>query len=87
MFTNPELLILNQSTIVLDAETQNELILTLEKLCGSVTLIVIAYRLSTILSEDKIIYLESGKMIAYGTLPEVRDRITAFEKQAKLLGI
>ena len=54
---------------------------------GSITLIVIAHRLSTVQKADKIVYLDSGKIIFEGTFEEVRKSVPDFDKQANLMGL
>lgn len=85
--TNPKLLILDEATSALDGITEEIISKSINNLGESTTVIMIAHRLSTVLSADRIIYLESGSIIAQGTFQELRKLVPNFDKQAKLMGL
>jgi ABC-type multidrug transport system fused ATPase/permease subunit len=87
MFTNPRLLVLDEATSSLDAETEVAVSNAIQKLKGSVTLIIIAHRLSTVRDANLVLYLSGGEIIASGTFEEVRNRVPDFDRQAKLMGL
>ncbi len=87
LYTDPELLILDEATSSLDAETELAISDAIHGLGEKVTVIVIAHRLSTVRSATQLIYLENGKILAKGNFDWVRERIPNFDKQAKLMGI
>lgn len=63
----PKILILDDSTSAVDVETEAEIQKALEKLMLDRTSFVVAQRISTVLSADKIIVLENGRIAAEGT--------------------
>lgn len=67
--TNPTILILDEATSGLDAETENSVIEAIKK--RNITLIVIAHRLSTIVDSDKIIVLNNGNIVGEGKHDEL----------------
>jgi ABC-type bacteriocin/lantibiotic exporter with double-glycine peptidase domain len=87
LFTKPKLLILDEATSALDGQTENEITEAIRSLHGEVTVVMIAHRLSTVLTADKIAYLENGKLLAHGTFVEVREQIPNFDQQARLMGL
>ena len=87
LYTSPKLLILDEATSALDSETESAITESLAKLKGKVTVIVIAHRLSTVRSADRVLYIETGKILADGTFDEVRNEISNFDQQAKLMGL
>ena len=87
LYTNPKLLILDEATSSLDGQTEAIIADSIASMRGSITLIVIAHRLSTVLKADKIIYLDSGKIVFAGTFDEVRRSVPDFDKQANLMGL
>lgn len=87
LYSRPRLLILDEATSSLDAETENALTSTLDSLEGEVTLLVVAHRLATVQHCDQVLYLEGGRMGALGTFDEVRSRVPGFDRQARLLGL
>ncbi len=87
LYTRPKLLILDEATSSLDAETEQAITLTLAELEGQVTTITVAHRLATVRNVDQILYLEHGRIIARGTFDEVRLESADFDRQARLLGL
>ena len=87
LYSEPELMVMDEPTSALDAITEQVLANSLKQLRDKITLVVVAHRLSTITTADKIIYLSDGKILAEGTMSEVRSQIPEFETQSKLLGI
>ena len=61
------LLLLDEATSSLDAENETLVKQALERLMGSRTTIVIAHRLATVLSCDRIIVLNGGRIVEQGT--------------------
>jgi len=87
LFTNPKLLILDEATSALDSTTEKKITDYLESVKGSLTLIVIAHRLSTLQSADKVLYMEKGRLLAEGTFDSLREELPQFDLQAKQMGI
>jgi ABC-type multidrug transport system fused ATPase/permease subunit len=87
MFTKPKLLVLDEATSSLDGQTEADISDAIQKLQGSVTVLLIAHRLSTVRNVDKVVYLSKGQILAAGTLNEVRLAVPNFDQQAKLMGL
>ena len=87
LYTNPKLLVMDEATSALDAVTESNIAESLKSLCGQVTTIVVAHRLSTVRAADKILYLENGRAAAIGNFEEVRRAVPDFDQQAKLMGL
>lgn len=85
--THPKLIVLDEATSSLDAETEFLIGEALRELHGTVTLIVIAHRLSTVKDSDQVAYLEAGVLRALGTFAEVKASQKNFARQAHLLGL
>lgn len=85
LFTNPKMLLLDEATSALDNYTENQISNSIRSLKGSVTIILIAHRISTVLDADLVVYLEQGEILAQGTLQQVREKIPEFDQQVKLL--
>ena len=74
-YHNRDVLIMDESTSALDNATEREVVNEIQKLKGSITLIVIAHRMSTIEHCDRIYLLENGKIKDQGNYKHiVRDK-------------
>ena len=87
LITRPRLLFLDEATSSLDGVTEYELSESLKSFIGEMTLIVIAHRLSTVVSADRIYFLERGFVKNVGTFEELKVKTPEFLEQAKLMGL
>jgi ABC-type multidrug transport system fused ATPase/permease subunit len=87
LFTKPKLLVLDEATSALDGETEAAISKAIQDLRGSVTVIMIAHRLSTVRNADSVIYMDKGQIKSIGTFEEVRAAVPDFDRQAKLMGL
>ena len=67
LLADPRILILDEATSAVDAYTESVIQESLEELMKGRTSIIIAHRLSTVKSADRIIVLDRGKIIEEGT--------------------
>jgi ATP-binding cassette, subfamily B, bacterial PglK len=87
MFTKPKLLVLDEATSSLDGLTEADISDAIQALHGSVTIVMIAHRLSTVRNSDQVIYMDKGKIVAKGNFEEVRKAVPDFDHQAQLMGL
>ena len=71
MLKKSQIILLDEATSSLDAETENKIQEAINFLTQNRTTIVIAHRLSTILNSDKIYVIESGKVVGEGDHEEL----------------
>lgn len=64
---NPKLLILDEATASIDSYSEQLIQEAIKKITKGRTSIVIAHRLATIQKADKIIVMDAGKIVEYGT--------------------
>jgi ABC-type multidrug transport system fused ATPase/permease subunit len=62
LFCKPEILVLDEGTSALDVETESALMDAIEELHGQMTILLIAHRLSTLESCDRVITLDQGRI-------------------------
>jgi ABC-type multidrug transport system fused ATPase/permease subunit len=87
LLTKPRLLILDEATSSLDGETEAAITESIQSIRGTVTIVMIAHRLSTVRNADLVLYLEDGRVLSLGTFEHVRREIPNFDIQAKLMGL
>ena len=73
LLTNPVVLILDDSTSAVDVDTEGKIQDALAEIMKGRTSIVIAQRISTVLSADKIVVLDDGKVTAVGKHAELME--------------
>ena len=71
MLKKSQIILLDEATSSLDAETESKIQEAINVLTKNRTTIVIAHRLSTILNSDKIYVIDSGKIASEGTHDEL----------------
>lgn len=67
LLKNPRLMLLDEATSALDAESERLVQQALESAMQDRTTLVIAHRLATVQSADRIIVLEQGRVVEVGT--------------------
>ena len=67
-------LVLDEATSELDEETEREIVGEIKRLKGTMTLIVIAHRLTTVRHCDRIYRLDEGRIIEKGSTEDVLDK-------------
>jgi len=72
LYKEPEIIILDEATSSMDSESEEQVMNTIKGLKDQgKTIIMIAHRLSTVLSADKIIVMSKGKVVESGSHEEL----------------
>jgi len=79
-----EILILDDSVSAVDVKTEKTILENLRKSRKGKTTILIAHRVSTIDTMDKIIYINQGKIEAVGTHKELMERCPLYKNTVEL---
>lgn len=84
LYRKPDVLVLDEATSSLDNETERRISEVISTLHGTMTVLVVAHRLSTVRSCDQIVFLEGGRVGAVGTFDEVRRTSPTFNHLVEL---
>jgi ABC-type multidrug transport system fused ATPase/permease subunit len=87
LLTNPKILVLDEATSSLDAQTEDNVTSTINKIINNSLVLIVAHRLATVRKADLVIYMQDGEIKAQGSFEHVRDRIPNFDTQAQLMGL
>jgi ABC-type multidrug transport system fused ATPase/permease subunit len=71
LYRQPRIMVLDEATSSLDNSTERRISETIDKLRGSMTVVIVAHRLSTVRNADKIVFLSGGRVVSEGTFDEV----------------
>tara|TARA_B100000676_G_scaffold295204_1_gene334157 strand:+ start:3179 stop:4993 length:1815 start_codon:yes stop_codon:yes gene_type:complete len=80
MLKDAPILLLDEATSALDSKTERQVQSALDKLTKNRTTIIIAHRLSTVISADIIFVMESGKIVEKGNHDELIAKKGSYEK-------
>jgi len=78
LYSNPEVLVLDEATSSLDGETEKSINESILALSGKMTVIIIAHRLSTVKQCDQIFFVREGEIVDSGTFAELKSRHAFF---------
>ena len=67
LIRNPSILILDDCTSALDAETESKVLKGLREILSDTTVLLISQRISTVVKADKILCLDNGRVMGFGT--------------------
>ncbi|MCM1003785.1 MAG: ABC transporter ATP-binding protein/permease [Candidatus Gastranaerophilales bacterium] len=84
LYTNPDIIILDEATSSLDLKTEDEICAILNNLKGEKTIIAIAHRLSTIKNANRIIFMKNSTINDTGSFEELLNRNTFFQELVQL---
>lgn len=68
---NSKILILDDCTSALDAQTEADVLKGLRNIAGGITVLLVSQRISTVMRTDRILCLDNGFMQGYGTHEEL----------------
>ncbi len=76
----PQLLILDDATSAVDPSVEQAILSGLREASSGTTVLVVAYRMATILLADEVVYLEEGRVIDHGSHQQLLSRCAGYER-------
>jgi ATP-binding cassette subfamily B protein len=73
LYQNTSMIIMDEPSSTLDPISEARIFDIIEKICENKTLILISHRLSGVKNMDKIIFMENGKIVEYGSHKELME--------------
>jgi ABC-type multidrug transport system fused ATPase/permease subunit len=87
LYSSPRLLVLDEATSALDAETEQAIARGIAGLRGTVTVVIIAHRLTAVTESDQVIYLDHGRVEARGSFDDLMRKSPSFARQVEILSL
>ena len=84
LLSRPSILLLDEATSALDAESESKIRASIEQLKGSMSILVVAHRISTVRQADRILVVDKGRLIGEGSHEELRASNIMYEKFADI---
>ena len=83
MMRDPAILILDEATSMIDAESESQIGAALAEFCKGRTCLIVAHRLSTVQNCDRIVVLDAGQVVDIGTHARLLDRCVVYQQLAR----
>ncbi|MFG0328799.1 MAG: ABC transporter ATP-binding protein [Phycisphaerales bacterium] len=77
---DPRILILDEATSMIDADSEALITEALNKFCQTRTSLVIAHRLSTVINADQIVVMDQGRIVDQGPHAELLQRCELYQQ-------
>ncbi len=84
LMKNAPILILDDSVSAVDTDTEKKILKNLNDTRKGKTTILIAHRISTVENMDKVLFLEDGRVAAFGTHQELFESCEGYQNLVKL---
>lgn len=84
LYKNVDILIMDEATSALDSETEQSIQANIDLLKGQYTILIVAHRLATVKSADKVVLLTKGKIENMGSFDQLKTSSKIFERMVML---
>lgn len=83
LYFKPEILVMDEATSALDSETERKIAEATQRLQGTVTMVLIAHRITTVRHANRILILKDGQLLDAGNFEELAERSELFRQLAR----
>jgi ATP-binding cassette subfamily C protein len=86
LYHEPSLIVLDEATSSLDAESEHAITKLFSTLHNKVTIVAIAHRIATVTASDLVLYMEKGRILASGSFEQLKGTIGDDLSKSRILG-
>jgi ABC-type multidrug transport system fused ATPase/permease subunit len=80
---DPAILILDEATSMVDADSEAQINAAINEFSAGRTTLIVAHRLSTVLSADRILVMDQGALVASGTHVDLLNSCAVYQQLAR----
>lgn len=80
---DPPILLLDEATSMIDADSESHIAAALAEFSRGRTCLIVAHRLSTVLSADRIVVLDEGRIVDQGAHADLQERCAVYRAIAQ----
>ena len=84
LYLDPKVLVLDEATSALDGVTESEIVEAIERLRSTRTMVIVAHRLSTVRTCDRLVMMAGGQVVDEGSWDDLTARSAPFRKLVEL---
>jgi ATP-binding cassette, subfamily B, bacterial MsbA len=77
---DPSILVLDEATSMIDAESEAQIATAMQEFSSGRTTLIVAHRLSTVISADRIVVMDQGAILDQGTHEELLRRCAVYQQ-------
>ena len=74
LYVKPKVLVMDEATSALDSDSETAIVQLMDRIKGTVTVVSIAHRLSTVVNADCVYLFEEGRIVDSGKMGELQSR-------------
>ncbi|MDX2116284.1 MAG: ABC transporter ATP-binding protein [Planctomycetota bacterium] len=74
LLRDPAILIMDEATSMIDSESEAQIATAVQEMSGSRTVLIVAHRLTTVMSAQRIVVMDRGRVVDVGAHAQLLDR-------------
>lgn len=83
LLRDPAILIMDEATSMIDSESESQIAAAVNEMAGSRTILIVAHRLTTVMSAKRIVVMDRGRVLDVGTHEALIERCGLYRDLAR----